>query len=347
MGKTVAGSRSKSRVLWSVGAMLLALLLAAGVPGCGLLASRGKPVEKEAYGIMDTDVTVKAYGRNAGSAIDKAIHEMKRLDALLSAYNPESEVAAINREAGIKPVKVSPDTLFVIQRAVYFAEISDGAFDPTVLPLMKLWGFGSGSYRVPRDDEIKEALKLVDYRKIRINAEESTVYLEEKGMGIDLGAIAKGYAVDKMAEILRKEGITSFLINAGGNVYAGGLKPDQTMWRVGVTDPRNPGTILGVMPAKDMALVSSGDYQRYFEKDGVRYHHIVDPRTGYPSRTSHGTTVFLPSSTDADGLSTTLFILGPDESERVMSRFAGIGAIFVKGDGTVVTKGLVDGFEFK
>jgi thiamine biosynthesis lipoprotein len=141
--------------------------------------------------------------------------------------------------------------------------------------------------------------------------------------------------------------VESFLINAGGNVYAGGRKPDNTLWRVGVTDPKDTGDIIGVMPAEDMAIVSSGDYRRYFVVDNTVYHHIIDPRTGYPSDTSRGTTVFSPSSIDADALSTIMFILGPDDSEGILSQFDGIGVIFVRQDGSVVSKGLVDGFEFK
>lgn len=315
--------------------------------GCRLFLERNKLVEKQAFGIMDTDVTIKAYGPNATKAIDEAIAEMQRLDALLSAYNPESEIAKVNRQAGIAPVKVSQDTLYLVQRAIYFAQISDGAFDPTILPVMKLWGFGQEEQQVPSKNELKKVLDLVDYRKVQIDTGNGTVFLPKKGMGLDLGAIAKGYAVDKMAEILRNEGIKSFLINAGGNVYAEGTKPDNNPWRVAITDPRNPAQFLGVMPAVNVAVVSSGDYERYFERDGVRYHHIMDPRTGYPARTARGTIVFFSSSTDADGLSTTLFILGPDKSDHILSNFPGIGVIFVKEDGTIVTKGLVDEFEFK
>ena len=247
------------------------------------------------------------------------------------------------------PVKVSQDTLVVIERAIYFGQISDGVFDPTILPVAELWAAAQEEKQVPSPVEITKALELVDYEQVDINHDEGTVYLPEKGMGIDLGAIAKGYAVDKMAEILCSTGAERFLINAGGNVYAGGSKPDNTLWQIGVTDPRNPEDIIGVMPAENLAIVSSGDYRRFFTIDGVRYHHIIDPRTGYPAKASHGTTVFLPSSTDADALSTTLFILGPDESagEGILSKFAGIGVIFVSQDGNIVSKGLVDGFEFK
>lgn len=331
------------KVLIGLCLTILALVLA----GCQAVLGGNRLTQREAYGIMDTDVNIKAYGRKAPGAIDRAIDEMKRLDSLLSSFNPESDVALVNAQAGVRPVKVSSETYQVIERALYFAEISAGSFDPTIFPVTQLWGIGGPQARVPSPDEIRGALALVDYRKVRLDPTEGSVFLTEKGMALDLGAIAKGYAVDQMAAVIRSLGVTSFLINAGGNVYAGGAKPDKSPWRVAVTDPRNPAEFMGVMSAHDLAIVSSGDYERYFEEGGVRYHHILDPKTGYPSRTSKGTTVFLPSSTDADGLSTALFILGPEKSEDILSKFPEVGVAFVLPSGDIVTKGIVDNFEFK
>lgn len=339
-----AVNRSRRRIP-ALSVVLLGLL-ALSVLGYTFL-SRLRPVEKVAYGIMDTDVSIKAYGRNASSAIEAAIGEMRRLDGLFSAYDPNSEVFAININAGQKPVKVSHDTLYVVEKALDFASITQGAFDPTVLPVMSLWGFGQETMRVPSPQEISQALSLVDYTKVQVDRENSTVYITEKGMAIDLGGIAKGYAVDKMAEVMVSAGVNSFLINAGGNVYAGGRKPDRSNWRVAVTDPRDPEEYLGIIPAKDMAVVGSGDYQRFFTDNGVRYHHIIDPKTGYPVTGIRGTAVFLPSSTDADGLSTSLFILGPEAGALLLSKFEGAGAIYVMEDGNMVLQGIVDEFEFQ
>lgn len=342
------GKRQRCTFSWNrISLALVLLALVATLGGCSLFGRRAEPVEEQAFDIMDTEVTVKAYGPNAEEAIQRAIAEMRRLDSLLSAYDPDSEVAAINSMAGVAPVKVSEDTIKVIQRALYFAELSGGVFDPTILPVSRLWTLAREKEQLPSKEEVAAALELVDYRLVQIDPDEGTVYLPMKGMGLDLGAIAKGYAVDKMAEILRASGVKDFLINAGGNVYAGGRKPDNSKWRVGVTDPRDTEATLGVMHAEDISVVCSGDYRRYFVVDNTVYHHIIDPRTGYPSDTSRGTTVFYPSSTDADALSTILFILGPDDSEGILSQFEGIGAIFVRKDGSVVTKGIIEGFEFK
>ena len=182
------------------------------------------------------------------------------------------------------------------------------------------------------------ALSLVDYRKVIIDEEKKTVFLEKQGMGLDLGGIAKGYAVDKMADILKQEGITSFLINAGGNVYAYGVKPKGNPWRVAITDARNPEDFIGVLPAENLSIVSSGDYQRYFEENGKAYHHIMDPSTGYPVEGRHGTTVLFPSSTYADGLSTALFVLGPERCDDLLLEFPGIGVVFVEKDNVIVKK---------
>ncbi len=325
--------------------MVLCLAAAACV-GCSSFQSR-RLVEKTSYGIMDTDVTIKAYGRDAEAAVDAAFEEIKRLDALLSAHDSGSEIWAVNQNAGIDPVEVSPDTMYVVERALYFAQITDGAFDPTILPVMSLWGFGTPAASVPKPAELQDALKLVDYKKIYVNSDDGTVFVSEYGMGLDLGGIAKGYAVDKMAQVMRDKNVSSFLINAGGNTLTSGTKPDGSLWRVAVTDPSNPEDFIGVMPSKNLAIVGSGDYQRFFVEDGVKYHHIIDPKTGYPVRGIHGTAVFLPSSTDADALSTSLFVLGPDAGEEILTKFENLGVIYVVEDGNMILQGLVDDFVFQ
>ena len=328
-------------------ALVLLSLLPLFLGACSPFWAKDRPIEKQVFDVMDTDVSLKAFGPQAEKAIDAAIEEMKRLDLLLSAYHPHSEISLINKRAGDAPVKVSEDTLKVVDRSVYFARLSKGVFDPTILPVMKVWAHAQAKEWAPSQEDVAKALELVDYTHVKIDHDESTVFLSEKGMGLDLGAIAKGYAVDKMAEIFFASKVDSFLINAGGNVYAGRKKPDGTLWKIGITDPRSPEDLLGVMEGEYLSVVSSGDYRRYFEVDGKVYHHIIDPRTGYPSETSRGTTVFLPSSTDADALSTTLFILGPEAGEGILTQFAELGVIFVDQDGAISIKGLVEGFEFK
>lgn len=304
-------------------------------------------VERHAVGLMDTDVLIKAYGRKADRAIQAAFEEMARLDVLLNAHSSNSEVSAINNAAGVGPASVSPDTLLLVKRALHFARRSEGAFDPTILPLMRLWGFGDGEGRVPSQGDIFAVLELVDYGQVYVDETAGQVSLGKRGMGLDLGAIAKGYAVDRMVDILTEFGVKSFLINAGGSVHVGDPKPDGSLWRVAVTDPRDPDRYLGVLSVSNTALVSSGDYQRYFTEDGVKYHHIMDPKTGYPSRGVLGTTVVYPSSTDADGLSTALFVLGPDACLSLMEGFPGASAVFVLETGETVVVGPELDFELE
>lgn len=310
--------------------------------GCGV---SGGPVSREEIGLFDTRIEIRAYGRNARTAVDQAFDELLRIHRMLNAFDPESEISKINSMSGREAVKVSPETLEVIDRALYFARISEGAFDPTVLPLVRLWNIGAENPRVPTDAEIREVLTLVDHRKVLLDKERSTVFLELPGMGLDLGAIAKGYAVDKVVYLLRRNGVDTFLVNAGGNVYVSGKKPGGALWRVAITDPvADPSgseTFLGVFTGTDACIVSSGDYQRYFYADGIRYHHIFDPKTGYPAKDMRGTTVIGTSSTDCDGLSTALFVMGLGRGKELLTHFPGTGAIFVQADGSVeVTSGL-------
>ncbi len=326
---------SRPHALIAVPALIILsiVVLSSGCP------SSEEPVSREELGLFDTRIEIRAYGRNAKTGVDRAFDELARLHNLFNAYDPNSEISKVNSNAGRAPVKVTSETLEVVERALYFARISGGAFDPTVLPLAKLWNVGAENPRVPSEEEIRSALALVDYTKVLVDSEHSTIFLEAPGMGLDLGAIAKGYAVDKVVSVLRRNGVNSFLVNAGGNVYVGGKKPGGTLWRVGITDPlADPsGTerYLGIFTGTDISVVSSGDYQRYFEVGGVRYHHILDPKTGYPAKNLRGTTVIGVSSTDCDGLSTTLFVLGVDKGKELLSGFPGVEAIFVKADGSI------------
>lgn len=289
--------------------------------------------------IMDTLISVKVYSSDAElgrKALDEAFAQFTRIGNLTDRFaaknltNPEiSDVYRINQYAGLKPVQVSEDTLAMLKRSNYFAGLSEGAFDVTVGPVIDLWGFGQDQYYVPADKELKSKLALVRYGTIVLDQAEKTVFLPAKGMEIDLGGIAKGYATDMAAQKLRQMGIESAIINAGGNVYALGAKPDGTPWLTGIQDPRNANKIIAVIQAKDMAVVTSGDYQRYFTRDGIRYHHILNPLTGKPTQEVISTTIMAPSATDADVLSTTLFVLGPQAGAEFIQQFSNTSAVFI------------------
>jgi thiamine biosynthesis lipoprotein len=317
---------------------LVFILLATICGGCTDQSPQVHEYTKENF-IMDTLISIKVYSSDAESgpkALDEAFAEFSRIGKLTDRFaarnlaDPEiSDVYRINKSAGVKPVQVSEDTLAMLERSNYFAGLSNRAFDVTVGPIMDLWGFGQDHYYVPLDKELKAKLVLVGYNAIVIDKAAETVYLPEKGMKIDLGGIAKGYATDMAVQKLRQMGIESAIINAGGNVYALGAKPDGSPWLTGIQDPRDDTKLIAIIQAKDMAVVTSGDYERYFIRDGIRYHHILNPFTGKPAQEVISTTITAPSATDADVLSTTLFVLGPEAGAEFIKQFSNVNAVFV------------------
>lgn len=288
---------------------------------------------------MNTLISIKVFSSDANlakQALDEAFNEFKRIEALTDKFaeknlpDPEkSDVYRINQNAGIKPVIVSVDTLLLLDKSIQYAELSEGAFDITIGPVMELWGFGQDQKSVPEDNELKNKLSLVGYEQIIINQEEKTVFLPKKGMEIDLGGIAKGYATDSAVKKLKELGITSAMINAGGNVFALGSKPDGSPWLTGIQDPRDASKIVAVVKLIDSAAVTSGDYERNFIEDGVLYHHILDPSTGKPARQGISATIVAPNATDADILSTAYFVLGYNKGMRNFYNTNKVNVLFI------------------
>lgn len=243
----------------------------------------------------------------------------------------ESDLGRINRNAGREAVRVPEDLIAVLEKALYYAERSDGAFDPTVGPLVKLWGIGTEAARVPGEDEIRAALSLVNWRDVLINRNEGTVFLRKPGMALDLGAIAKGYAADEAAALIKKSGLRRGIIDLGGNIFALGERRGNRPWRIGVQDPgRERGGYLGVLLVQDKSIVTSGVYERYFEAEGRQYHHILSTQTGYPVDNGLlSVTIIADSSIDADGLSTAVFALGYATGRALVESLPAVEAIFV------------------
>lgn len=290
---------------------------------------------------MDTVVRVEAYGPRAREAVQAALAEFTRLDRLWNAYDPASEIARINAAAGRGPVAVSPDTLQVLRCALEVAALTGGAFDPTVGPLVRLWGFGGaegtpssgdGTRQPPPPEAVARERALVDYRLVKLDPAAGTVELPRPGMALDLGAIAKGYAVDRARAVMRDHGVNRALVTAGGCVFALGTAPGGRPWRVAVQHPREPRSVLGVIPVTDRAVDTSGDYQRYFESGGVRYHHVLDPATGCPARACRSATVLHASAAWADALATAAMVLGPARGAAVVEA-AGGAALIVDAEG--------------
>jgi thiamine biosynthesis lipoprotein len=283
---------------------------------------------------MDTTLDVTIQSRGAAQAradVDAVVKVARAIEAHTSRFKTDSDVSKINADAGMAPVSVHPDTLFLVQTALDYARATNGAFDITVAPISELWGFYNQKYRLPSSQEINNLLPLVDYTKVRVDPAAGTVLLADKGMQIDLGGIAKGYAVQQMYKLLKQRGVRHALINFGGAVGALGRRSDGKQWVVGIKHPRDSGgQLLG-----ELRVSSSGDYERYFIQDGKRYCHIFDPSTGYQPRRVISTTVVGPDSTAEDMLSTALFVMGPQKGLEFMKSRSKTEALIVGSAGNI------------
>jgi thiamine biosynthesis lipoprotein len=291
---------------------------------------------------MDTVMTINAYGSKSESAVKAAQNEISRLDSLLSVQSETSEIFKLNQS---KEMTVSEDTLTLITRSKEIYTLTDGAFDISCEPLTREWGFYSGlENRVPSQQAIENALKGVGAAHIKIK--DSTITLDEN-TSLDLGGIAKGYASQKAAEILKENGVNSALMSLGGNIRAVGSKPDGENWSVAITDPDDNSKSIGTLKISDKAVVTSGGYQRYFEENGQIYHHIIDTKTGYPADSGlKSVTIVSSDDTLADALSTSLFVMGLEKSGEFYSENSSLfGAVFITDKGEIyVTDNLKDSF---
>lgn len=291
-----------------------------------------KPVDRTDL-VLGTVCSVRVLDGGSRGALDAAFARLREIEAAMSANAEGTVVAAINAAAGRTPVAAPADVRFVTSKALGYAAVSGGAFDPTIGPIVKLWNIGLDGERIPSAAEIAAALPLVDYRAVRVDDAAGTVFLPRAGMLLDLGAIAKGYAADEVARVLREKRVKAAVIDLGGNVMVMGKKPDGSPWRVGIQNPFDErGAHIGVASLRGgSTVVTSGVYERYFiGEDGARYHHILDPATGSPVRNGlMSVTVISDSSVDADGLSTTLFSLGLERGMALAESLEHVEAVFI------------------
>lgn len=297
--------------------------------------------------LMGTVVTVSLYDSNDEEILNKVFNKVKELESILSINENGTLVDKINEEAGINPVKVDDYTYTVVKKGVEYSKLSNGLFDISVGPIVKLWSIGLPEAKVPTQEEINEKLPLIGYSDIELNDTDETIYLKRKGMMIDLGGIAKGYTADVISDLLTEEGVKSAIINLGGNVYAHGKKPNGSDWRIGIQDPfTERGGIIGTITTNNKSIVTSGIYERYIEKDGVKYHHILSPKTGYPYENEiAGITIVSDKSIDGDALSTSVFAMGVEEGMKFVNSIDSIDAIFITKDNKVyITEGLKEIF---
>lgn len=291
---------------------------------------------------MDTYITMTAYGRDAETALTEAADKLAALEQLWSVTDPNSDVYAVNHGEA-QPIRVNEETSELISFALQMAEETNGALEPTIYPVLSAWGFTTEENRVHSDDEISELLKTVDYERVRL--EGDTVRLEN-GMMLDWGAVGKGYASDLVAQVLQENGITSALLDFGGNIRTIGTKPDGSLWRLGLRDPFSGGT-LGILEISNMAVVTSGNYERYFiGEDGRQYGHIINPATGYPAESGLASvTIIAGEGRLCDALSTSLFVKGLDQAAEYWKQHRDFDMILITEDGEIyLTEGIRDAF---
>lgn len=305
------------------------------------------PVSKSNF-LLGTEVTITIYDKQDEAIIDKAFRRISEIEAKMTINNAEtSEIIALNNASGSSEVKLSPDTFNVLERGKEFSEMTKGRFDITVGSIVKLWNIGTEYAAVPEPDVLEQKRLLIDFEKLHLDRSKLTARLDEKGMQVDLGAIAKGYAADEVAKILRDNGVKHAIINLGGNVLTVGGNMQDKPWKIGIQDPFNPrGEYLGIIPVTDKTVVTSGTYERYFEQDGKKYHHILDPRTGYPTDNDIASvSIITTKSIDGDGNSTSVLLLGLEEGLKLIESQKDVEAVFVTYDKKVyVTTGIKDDF---
>ncbi len=288
--------------------------------------------------IMGTDVTITVVSRSpeeGGAAIDAGMAELRRLDAMMSLYKDTSEITQVNREAGKHPVKVSPEMIEAVEDATEVSKLSGGVFDVTIGPLVVLWQMRLKEGRVPTDAEIARIRPLVNYRNIAIDKKASTIFLKKPDMILDFGGM-KGYTADRVRDLFQKRGIKNAVIAVAGDIWVMGHREDGKPWRIGVQHPRQKDKVLAVLDLSDKYISTSGDYERFFIVHKKRFHHIIDPRTGKPSRGVISCTVIGDKGALIDPLAKAPFILGPAEGLKIVKK-VGAEAIIVDEEGRVYT----------
>lgn len=315
--------------------------------GCDRISLKSKFLRRQNF-VLGTVVTITLYDHQSEKTLEAAFDKLSELENILSINKSNTLIDQINENAGIAPVKVDKATYSLIEKGLYYSRLTSGAFDITVGPIVKLWHIGFPDARVPSSDEIKTQLPLVNYTLVTLDEKKQTVYLEKKGMSLDLGGIGKGYAADEVKNLIMAAGVEHATIDLGGNIYALGNNSNGKPWKVGLQDPFNPrGATIGSVSVINKSVVTSGIYERCLgTEDGTKYHHILNPSTGYPFKNEiAGVTIISNTSVDGDALSTSTFALGIEEGLKFIEDLEGTDAIFITTDKKVyITSGIKASF---
>ena len=282
------------------------------------------------------DLTVVAENEDMGQInIDEATAEIRRIENLISAWSPNSETTLINKNAGIRPVKVSLELFMLIERAKQISELTDGAFDISYSSMDEIWKFDGSMQRKPTEDELKNSVAKVGYHKIILNERDQTVFLRDEGMKISFGAIGKGYAADKAKELLISKQVIGGIINAAGDLTTWGTKANGEKWLIGIANPLSKEKIFSWLPVVESSVATSGNYEKFVVFDGVKYAHIIDPRTGYPATGVNSVSIFAKSAELCDALATAVFIMGKEAGLSLINQLGGTEVILVDDDNLV------------
>jgi FAD:protein FMN transferase len=331
--------------VWPTLSLILGSALSGAlVVGCTGVSTQSEPVVvKRAQMHMGTLVTITSVARNeaaAQAAATAGFSEIHRLEQLLSTWIPTSELSLVNTSAGVKPVRVSPETMTVVRRAIQAGEITNGGFNIAIGPAIEAWSV-TEDQRIPTESELGALRPLVNLQAVHVDAGRQTIYLEKAGMRIDVGGIGKGYAADEAVEAMRKAGAVAGVVALSGDIKTFGRLPDGKMFPVGIQHPREDGSVLLWIDLQDEAISTAGDYERFFEREGIRYHHILDPRTLQPARGCQSVTVIAREGIWADGLDTGIFVMGPERGMELVEQLPDVEAVIVDAEGhLLVSSGL-------
>ncbi|WP_410548856.1 FAD:protein FMN transferase [Allomuricauda sp. M10] len=284
------------------------------------------------------DLTVVAENQAKGDEyLDMAIAEITRIERLISSWDPNSQTSMINNNAGVAPVKVDRELFNLIERAIKISKLTQGAFDISYASMDRIWKFDGSVMEMPSEEAIKQSVAKVGYQNIEMDPENSTVFLKKEGMKIGFGAIGKGYAADMAKALLLKNGVFSGIINASGDLNAWGTQPDGKDWMVAIVNPLNKEKVFSWLPVRDQAVVTSGNYEKFIILNGERYTHIIDPRTGYPSKGVRSATIFTKNAELADALATSIFVMGVETGVDFVNQLKGVECIIVDDDNKIIT----------
>lgn len=307
--------------------------------------SFGQIVHKKSASLLGSpfEVTVVAQDSIEGERFcNAAIEEVKRVENLISDWIPTTEISTVNKNAGIKPVKVSAEVFNLVDRALKISKLTDGAFDISYASMDKIWKFDGSMKQMPTEDEIKASVSKVGYKNVILNRETSTIFLKNKGMKLGLGGIGQGYIADNIKDLLQAKGCKSGVINVSGDINTWGRQIDGKPWTVAIVNPMNKSKVFATFPLVDSAIETSGSYEKFVVFNGKRYTHIIDPRTGYPASGLVSVSVFAKKTELADALATSIFVMGEDVGLDFINQLPGIECILVNDKGEVLTSKNID-----